>query len=221
MKRGRRKVVMELDAQAPDVSVHEPALRHEVRAQMRSRISCRETTRPARLASTKRDALLDAAEASDRFPRSDLPVHDVDLDLRRSSSRGRIETSVPDARRLMTIERASSSSGENGTVMMSSTPRLNARRRVFRSPSRVRPRTGVVLRHIVFEEPSRRSRSSASSLSMSTTARCGRQSARTLSAPASVRTARTTKRPWFQRQLDEVDEQRLVVEHQRSPSVQP
>ena len=59
---------------------------------------------------------------------------------------GTIGRWIPDARREMTIERASSSSGENGIVRMSSTPRSNARSLVGRSPRRVRPRTGMSLR---------------------------------------------------------------------------
>ena len=61
--------------------------------------------------------------------------------------------SVPVARRVITIERASSSSGEKGIVRMSSTPRSNARSFVRRSPRRVRPRTGVLLGFRVFEAP--------------------------------------------------------------------
>ena len=110
---------------------------------------------------------------------------------------GMIGRSVPDARRLMTIERASSSSGEKGIVRMSSTPRSNALSFVFRSPRRVRPRTGVTLRVRVFEAPSRWSSAVLSSWSMSTTVMCGRHSARIASASARLRAARTTKTPWF------------------------
>ena len=105
--------------------------------------------------------------------------------------------SIPVARRLITMARASSSSGEKGSVRMSSTPRSNARSLVLRSPRRVRPRTGVPLRFIAFEAPSSLSSAVLSSWSMSTTVRCGRQSARIASASARVLAARTAKPPWF------------------------
>ena len=50
---------------------------------------------------------------------------------------GTIGRSVPNARRVITIERASSSSGEKGMVRMSSTPRSKACSLVLRSPRRV------------------------------------------------------------------------------------
>jgi hypothetical protein len=68
---------------------------------------------------------------------------------------GTIGRSLPDARRVMTIDRASSSSGENGTVRMSSTPSANARSLVLRSPRRVRPSTGVTLRVMLLVVPIR------------------------------------------------------------------
>ena len=46
-------------------------------------------------------------------------------------------TDSPSTRRVMTSTRASSSSGENGIVMMSSTPCSKAASLVFRSPRRV------------------------------------------------------------------------------------
>src|SRR5450759_3888913 len=64
---------------------------------------------------------------------------------------GTIGRSIPVARRVMTIERASSSSGEKGIVRMSSTPSSNALSFDLRSPRRVSPRIGVTLRVSVFE----------------------------------------------------------------------
>ena len=53
---------------------------------------------------------------------------------------------MPATRRVITMARASNSSGEKGVVRMSSTPRSNARSFVLRSPRRVRPSTGVPVR---------------------------------------------------------------------------
>ena len=109
--------------------------------------------------------------------------------------------SVPDARRVITIERASSSSGEKGTVRMSSTPRSNAASFIFRSPRRVRPRTGVMPRVRPFAAPIWPSRAVLSSWSMSITARWGDHSARIAFASARVRAARTAKTTVVEREV--------------------
>ena len=124
--------------------------------------------------------------------------------------------SVPDARRVITIERASSSSGEKGTVRMSSTPRSNAGSFVFRSPRRVRPRTGVVTRVRPFAAPIWPSRAVLSSWSMSITARCGRPLGQDR-----LRLGQGARGPHgedavVEREGDEVHHQRAVVEHERA-----
>ena len=163
--------------------------------QMASRISSRVTTRPPRLARRYSRLCSIAAQVDDRIAGTDLAVDDVDLHLA-ERDHGTIGRSTPVARRPITIARASSSSGEKGTVRMSSTPRSKARSFVRRSPRRVSPRTGVTLRSCVLEAPSRWRSGPLSSWSMSTTARCGRQAARIASAssrlraPSGPRTAR-------------------------------
>ena len=123
---------------------------------------------------------------------------------------------MPVARRLITIARASSSSGEKGTVRMSSTPRSNARSFVLRSPRRVSPRTGVPLRLSVFEAPSSSSSAVLSSWSMSITARFGTQSSRIACASARVRRGPHGEHAVVEGERDEVDDQRAVVEHERA-----
>ena len=111
--------------------------------------------------------------------------------------RGHDRRPSPNARRPMTIDLASSSSGENGIVRMSSTPRSNALSLVGRSPRRVSPRIGVPLGLSVFEAPSRWSSAVLSSWSMSTIAMCGIHSPRTRSASSRLRAVRTTNMPWL------------------------
>ena len=110
---------------------------------------------------------------------------------------GTIGRSVPVARRVSTMHRASSSSGEKGRVSMSSTPRSNALSFVLRSPLRVSPRTGVMVRVRAFEVPTSWRKAALSWWSMSTTAKIGRHSARTARAAARSDAVRRTKRPWL------------------------
>ena len=207
-------VVLELDPQAPDVAVDDVALGHEVGAPDGVEDLLAGHDPPATAGEQVEQALLDARQVDDRVAGADLAVDDVDLDLAEPDP-GTIGRSVPDARRVITIERASSSSGEKGIVRMSSTPRSKARSFVLRSPRRVSPRTGVRARVIRSEAPSRPSSAVLSSWSMSIIAICGCQSRRIASASARLRAARTTNRPWLRVSLDQVHDEPPVVEHQR------
>ncbi len=103
-------------------------------------------------------ALLDAAQVDDRGARRGPRGGRCRSPSRRAGWWARSRRSTPDERRVITIARARSSSGEKGTVRMSSTPRSNARSFVRRSPRRVRPSDRVTLCRSVLDAPSREQR---------------------------------------------------------------
>jgi hypothetical protein len=75
------EVVAELDAEAPDMPVHDPALRHEVRTPDQVQDLVPRDDAPGAAGKHVEDALLDAAQVGQGAPGTNLPVHDVDLDL--------------------------------------------------------------------------------------------------------------------------------------------
>ena len=132
---------------------------------------------------------------------------------------GTIGRSVPEARRAMTIARASSSSGENGTVRMSSTPRSKARSFVRRSPRRVRPRTGVTL--LASACSRRRAAASTPGCRRGPCRRPPGAVATHRIASASARSRRRShhEQAMVQGQLDQVDDQATIVEDEGSRCV--
>ncbi len=106
-------VVLELDPQAANVAVNDIALGHEVGAPHRVENLFSRYDAPIAAGEKVQEALLDAAEVNDRMASTDFSVHDVDHHLTELYG-PTIGRWMPDARREITIERASSSSGEKG-----------------------------------------------------------------------------------------------------------
>ena len=130
---------------------------------------------------------------------------------------GTIGRSIPDARRVMTIDRASSSSGEKGTVRMSSTPRSNAASFVFRSPRRVRPRTGVTLRREACSTaPSRWSSARAVVVVHVDHGQVGVPLGQDRLRLGQGARGPHDEEAVVERELDEVHDQRAIVEHERA-----
>ena len=165
--------------------------------QMASRISSRVTTRPPRLASRYSRLCSMPLRWTTDSPARTWRLR-MSISISPSLIVGTIGRSSPVARRLMTIDRASSSSGEKGTVRMSSTPRSNALSFVFRSPRRVSPRTG---RHAPGQGVRRAEplEQVGAVVVVHVDDRHVRPPARRGSPPPppGSRAARTTKRPWF------------------------
>ena len=82
-------VVLELDAQAPDVAIDDVALGHEVGAPDRVEDLVPRHDLPGATGEQVQQALLDAAQVDDGVPGPDLAIDDVDLDLAERDGRAR------------------------------------------------------------------------------------------------------------------------------------